>query len=100
MNAFSAKEYKMVALRDLIRAGQVLKIEVLGHVIKGANRHCSLRELGYLCSRKAGPQSRILALPVTSGGAFTNPPDFEWLKIPMIPGFLKPSETVHKTTDL
>ena len=33
--------------RDLIRAGQLLKIEVLDHVIIGANRHCSLRELGY-----------------------------------------------------
>jgi DNA repair protein RadC len=33
--------------RDLIRAGQLLKIEVLDHVIMGANRHCSLRELGY-----------------------------------------------------
>lgn len=33
--------------RDLIRAGQLLKIEVLDHVIVGANRHSSLRELGY-----------------------------------------------------
>jgi DNA repair protein RadC len=33
--------------RDLIRAGQILKIEVLDHVIVGAPRHCSLRELGY-----------------------------------------------------
>ena len=33
--------------RDLIRAGQLLKIEVLDHVIVGANRHCSLRESGY-----------------------------------------------------
>ena len=33
--------------RDLIRAGQLLKIELLDHVIVGANRHCSLRELGY-----------------------------------------------------
>lgn len=33
--------------RDLIRAGQLLKIEVLDHVIIGAKRHCSLRELGY-----------------------------------------------------
>lgn len=33
--------------RDLIRAGQLLKIEVLDHVIVGANRHCSLREMGY-----------------------------------------------------
>ena len=33
--------------RDLIRAGQLLKIEVLDHVIIGADRYCSLRELGY-----------------------------------------------------
>ena len=33
--------------RDLIRAGQLLKIEVLDHVIIGADRHTSLRELGY-----------------------------------------------------
>jgi DNA repair protein RadC len=33
--------------RDLIRAGQVLKIEVLDHVIVGRENHRSLRELGY-----------------------------------------------------
>ncbi len=33
--------------RDLIRAGQLLKIEVLDHVIVGQNRHSSLRALGY-----------------------------------------------------
>jgi DNA repair protein RadC len=33
--------------RDLIRAGQLLKIEVLDHVIVGRPSHCSLRELGY-----------------------------------------------------
>ena len=33
--------------RDLIRAGQLLKIEVLDHVIVGAAKHSSLRELGY-----------------------------------------------------
>lgn len=33
--------------RDLIRAGQLLKIEVLDHVIIGNQRHCSLRTLGY-----------------------------------------------------
>ena len=34
--------------RDLIRAGQLLKVEVLDHVIVGAgSSHCSLRELGY-----------------------------------------------------
>jgi DNA repair protein RadC len=34
--------------RDLIRAGQLLKIEVLDHVIVGANQHTSLKQLGYL----------------------------------------------------
>jgi len=33
--------------RDLIRAGQLLKLEVLDHVIIGRERHASLRELGY-----------------------------------------------------
>ena len=33
--------------RDLIRAGQLLKIEVLDHVIMGAGRHASLRSLGF-----------------------------------------------------
>ena len=33
--------------RDLIRAGQLLKIEVLDHVILGVGRHASLRALGY-----------------------------------------------------
>jgi hypothetical protein len=33
--------------RDLIRAGQLLKIEVLDHVIVGNPNHCSLRALGY-----------------------------------------------------
>jgi len=36
--------------RDLIRAGQLLKIEVLDHVILGAGQRCSLRELGYFYS--------------------------------------------------
>jgi proteasome lid subunit RPN8/RPN11 len=36
--------------RDLIRAGQLLKIEVLDHVIIGAGRHCSLKALGYFWS--------------------------------------------------
>src|SRR5436190_14916174 len=36
--------------RDLIRAGQVLKIELLDHVIIGADRHSSLRSLGYFYS--------------------------------------------------
>jgi len=33
--------------RDLIRAGQLLKIEVVDHVIIGNKRHLSLRSLGY-----------------------------------------------------
>jgi DNA repair protein RadC len=37
--------------RDLIRAGQLLKIEVLDHVIMGNLKHCSLRELGYFYSQ-------------------------------------------------
>jgi hypothetical protein len=36
--------------RDLIRAGQLLKIDVLDHVIVGRNRRCSLRELGHFYS--------------------------------------------------
>jgi len=36
--------------RDLIRAGQLIKIEVLDHVILGNPKHCSLRELGYFYS--------------------------------------------------
>ena len=36
--------------RDLIRAGQLLKIEVLDHVIIGNNQHVSLRDSGYFYS--------------------------------------------------
>jgi DNA repair protein RadC len=36
--------------RDLIRAGQLLKIEVLDHVIMGNPARSSLRELGYFYS--------------------------------------------------
>jgi DNA repair protein RadC len=36
--------------RDLIRAGQLLKIEVLDHVIIGNPNRSSLRELGYFYS--------------------------------------------------
>ncbi|MHC1763413.1 MAG: RadC family protein [Verrucomicrobiia bacterium] len=36
--------------RDLIRAGQLLKIEVLDHVIVDNGRECSLRALGYFYS--------------------------------------------------
>jgi DNA repair protein RadC len=33
--------------RDLIRAGQLLKIELIDHVAIGNQNHNSLRELGY-----------------------------------------------------
>jgi DNA repair protein RadC len=33
--------------RDLIRAGQFLKIEVLDHIVIGNPKHSSIRELGY-----------------------------------------------------
>lgn len=36
--------------RDLIRAGQLLKIEVLDHIIMGDTTHTSLKELGYFYS--------------------------------------------------
>jgi DNA repair protein RadC len=36
--------------RDLIRAGQLLKIEVCDHVIIGREKHTSLRSLGYFYS--------------------------------------------------
>jgi DNA repair protein RadC len=43
----SPSEADIKVTRDLIRAGQILKIEVLDHVIVGHNCHCSLRALGY-----------------------------------------------------
>ena len=36
--------------RDLIRAGQLLKIEVLDHVVIGGQTHCSIRQLGHFFS--------------------------------------------------
>lgn len=36
--------------RDLFRAGQLLKIDVLDHIIMGQPKHASLRELGYFYS--------------------------------------------------
>ena len=33
--------------RDLIRAGHLLKIELIDHVVVGHNQRCSLRELGH-----------------------------------------------------
>ena len=35
--------------RDLIRAGQLLKIEVLDHVVIGRPSFSSLRSLGHFC---------------------------------------------------
>lgn len=43
----SPSEGDIKVTRDLIRAGQLLKIEVLDHVIIGQGRHASLRELGF-----------------------------------------------------
>ena len=36
--------------RDLIRAGQLMQIDVVDHVIVGNGKHCSLRELGHFYS--------------------------------------------------
>ena len=44
----SPSEADLKVTRDLARAGQLLKIEVLDHVIIGVNQHTSLRSLGYL----------------------------------------------------
>jgi hypothetical protein len=46
----SPSEADIKVTRDLIRAGHLLKIELLDHVIMGANRHTSLRSLGYFYS--------------------------------------------------
>jgi len=43
----SPSEADIKVTRDLIRGGQLLKIEVLDHVIIGNNNFSSLRELGY-----------------------------------------------------
>ena len=42
-----ASEADIKVTRDLIRAGQLLKIEVIDHVIIGRPNYSSLRELGY-----------------------------------------------------
>ncbi len=36
--------------RDLMRAGQLMKIEVVDHIVLGHGKHTSLRELGYFYS--------------------------------------------------
>jgi DNA repair protein RadC len=46
----SPSEADIKATRDLIRAGQLLKIEVCDHVIVGKGAHKSLREMGYFYS--------------------------------------------------
>ena len=52
----SPSEADIKVTRDLIRAGQMMKIEVLDHVIMGEatpqspKDFCSLRELGYFCN--------------------------------------------------
>ena len=43
----SPSEADIKVTRDLIRAGQLLKLEVLDHVIVGSGNRSSLRELGY-----------------------------------------------------
>ena len=40
-------QHEPFATRDFVRAGQLLKIEVLDHVIIGAGNSSSLRSLGY-----------------------------------------------------
>jgi DNA repair protein RadC len=44
----SPSEADIRVTRDLTRAGQLMKIEVLDHVIMGNPGHSSLRELGYI----------------------------------------------------
>jgi DNA repair protein RadC len=43
----SPSEADIKVTRDLIRVGQLMKIEVIDHVIMGNPNHCSLRSLGY-----------------------------------------------------
>lgn len=46
----SPSEADIRITRDLIRAGQLLKVKVLDHVIVGHGKHASLRELGFFYS--------------------------------------------------
>jgi proteasome lid subunit RPN8/RPN11 len=46
-NETTPSEADIKVTRDLIRAGQLLKIEILDHVVVGNFNHTSLRELGY-----------------------------------------------------
>ena len=43
----SPSEADIKVTRDLIRAGQLLKIEVLDHIVIGNPNHTSLRALGH-----------------------------------------------------
>ena len=43
----SPSEADIKVTRDLIRAGQLLKLDVLDHIVVGNPTHASLRELGY-----------------------------------------------------
>ena len=43
----SPSDADIKATRDIIRAGQLLKIEVLDHVVMGNGNHTSLRKLGH-----------------------------------------------------
>lgn len=46
----SPSEQDIKVTRDLIRGGQVLKVDVLDHVIVGKPGYTSLRELGYFAA--------------------------------------------------
>jgi DNA repair protein RadC len=46
-NEPTPSEADIKVTRDLIRAGQLLKIEVLDHVVMGNPSHSSIRSLGY-----------------------------------------------------
>ena len=46
----SPSEADLKITRELIRAGQLLKMEVLDHVVVGNGNFSSLRSLGYLCA--------------------------------------------------
>ncbi len=58
--------------RDMIRAGRLLKIEVLDHVIMGRERHASLREMGYFndaaASREAPAEKSAEGAPAARKG--------------------------------
>jgi DNA repair protein RadC len=46
-NESSPSDADIKVTRDLIRAGQLLKIEVLDHIVIGNPNHTSLRALGH-----------------------------------------------------